>query len=137
MAYLGASQHTIIIPEVTLTASPVDVFKWTLNHPVLIKEIGFIYSEATPASITTAGVVSFMYTPNGGSPVEKATYTAEVNKGVGYEGTLKDSNNSSKLNLFVRKGDTITFRLKTSQTSGTTGKGRFVVYYEQIPDGVV
>lgn len=138
MAYLGASQHEIIIPEVDLDTTPVgNVFVWTLNHPLLIKKVGFIYTEGTPPSITTAGVVSFEHTPKDGTAVEKATYTAEVSKSAGYEGTLKDSNGSSKLNLFVAKGDKIAFKLKTQQSTGATGKGRFVVYYEQIPDGVV
>lgn len=138
MAFNNKVQYDIIgWAEVDLDAAVADKFTWTVNHPILIHQVGFIYTEATDAAIVTKGVVSLDVTPSGGSRTEKATYTAEVSKSIGYEGKLTDSNGSANLGILVDAGDTVIFEHKIQQTSLEAGKGVFVVYYELVPDGSV
>lgn len=122
---------------VDLDAAPGDKFTWTILHPMLIHRVEVIYTEATPASLTTPGAVALDHTPSGGLRAEKATYTAETSKAVGSVGVLKDANGNENISLFVAKGDTIHFEHTTQQDSLTTGAVIFIVFYELIPDATV
>lgn len=138
MAFNSKTQFEIFgWAEVDLDAAISTKFTWKVNTPILVHGVGFIYTEATPSSIATPGVVSLAVIPSGGTETEKATYTAEVSKAIGFEGKLVNASGTSRLGVVVDVGDTILLKHKVQQTATVAGKGIFVVYYEIIPDGNV
>jgi len=127
------SQFIVIEPEIDLDDPVGDPFTLKSRHPMVIHSVEFVYTEATDGAIATKGVVSFDVTPSGGARAEKATYTAEISKAIGFTARLLGA--GSKFDpVDIANGDTLHFELKTQQTAGEAGMGKFLLYYEMGQD---
>lgn len=115
--------------------SAADVFVMVMPHGIHIQDIQMVYTEATDAAVAALGIFSIDYKAVGGSRVEKGLYTAELSKAVGFTAPFLDG--TDRVNFLAEQGSTIYFEIKTTQTSGEAGSGRYVLYGFQWPDAVV
>lgn len=135
MAFEHNLQRMWIPGEEDTDASAADHFTWKPEKPLLVRDFGFVITEAV-VNTSVAAVVSLDHTPSGGSRTEKATLSIANAAVVGtefitYEGTALSP-------FVVEEGDTLHFEHKTAGTGGSTaGKGYYVLYYEWIPDGTI
>ena len=123
MAYNSKSQFQIIPVTAALNAA-ADAYTLKLNHPMSIKRVEF----QVETSVTGNPVVSLDYTPVGGARTE----WSEVSLVNGNDNTVNAEPASPAPNpLSLGDGDILHFEVKTA---GTGGDGKFIIYYEMIPD---
>ena len=126
----------IIEPQVDLEGAAADVFALVVPHGIRVQDVQVVFIVATPAVLTTPGVVSVDHTPVGGARTEKGTYTAIISQAIGVTGQLLDAS-GNPVNFLAAQGDTIIFEHKTLQTATQAGEVKFILYGYLWPDAVV
>lgn len=136
MAFEHNLQALIIPGEEETDAAAADHFTWKPEKPMIVRDLGFIITEAV-VNTSTAAVVSLDYTPSGGARAEKATISIADGTAVGVE-FVSYEQGTPLTPFFTKEGDTLHFEHKTQGAGGTTtGKGYYVLYYEWVSDGTI
>jgi hypothetical protein len=112
-------------------AAANDLATWVVKKPIQIKHVTFLVTTVLGSFTSVTPVLSLSYTASGGSKVEKATVSPAAAQAAGseVEGT------TANMPFDCAEDGTLTFAVKTAGSGGTTtGKGYWILYYNDIPE---
>lgn len=125
MSYSFEVIRQILDPEITLTDATGVKFTWALAKKMTVKDVKFVLTEAmgTPG---INGQISLDYNTS-----EKLVITPADSAPIGTEVSADSSPVFTEFDAAI--GGKLEFKIKTQQTAATAGKGRVVLYYQELP----